>query len=378
MGSLQCVNYNIDRPDAFVYINRIRYTPLSATAISDAMTSPSMFAKYGPLPSTAPPSATSGLQASGAARGVAGRRALLQSAADVSNAIATSIPGLPPSALSVSISEYEILGYLVITDTSGAITATSWSVGMQAALLAGLASDVVPTLDKLSLVSVANLSTAMQCNVPASPGAPLCPLPGAYATTYINVPGIVTPTPGVVVQVRIGGYPDVATANADLLVLGDDSGSGFSSVITALNSFVDLTPEPNAAVYAPIFVGFLDSASAPVYMPQVNAIYTVSVSGDPATLNSTLVSIHNGLAVGTIPGLMPAPPAICAPTSASASLATCSTTSNNMRAWYGVGIAFLIAFGVQTIGLVAALIHISKASAAVASHPAPAAEMTKV
>jgi len=380
VGNMQCVNYGVDRPDAYVYIKRIRYTPLSAQAVNDAMTSVSMYAKYGPLPFTAPPSATSALKLSGTPPTVTGRRALLQSASDVATAVSTAIPGLPPSALTVSISEYEILGYLVITDTCSqtcatcsptcAITAATWSVGMQAALLAGLASDVVPALDKLSLVSVSPLTTSMQCNLPAVSGVPACPLNGTSNDTYVNVPGIDAPTAGVVVQVRIGGYPDAATANADLLVLEDDSGSGFTSVITALNSFVDLSPAPNGPVYAPIFVGMLDAASAPMYKPQVNAIYSLSVSGDPATLNTTLTSIHNALSVGTIPGFQPAPPAVCA---ATASLATCTTSNNNLRAWYGVGIAFLIAFGLQTLGLVAAIVHISKASAASAAVAAAAA-----
>ena len=64
-GAMQCISFNTDRPDAYVYIKRIRYTPLSAQAVNDAMTSVSMYAKYGPLPVTAPPSATSTLQASG-------------------------------------------------------------------------------------------------------------------------------------------------------------------------------------------------------------------------------------------------------------------------------------------------------------------------
>ena len=129
-----------------------------------------------------------------------------------------------------------------------------------------------------------------------------------------------------------------------------------------------------------MFLGMLDENSAPMYAPQILAIYSVVVSDDQANIAITLQTLTSAISVGTCD----MPPCLSStpyrntnlPTVGVLPAATCPAAATSLpRAWYGVGIAFVIAFGVQTIGLVY-LLHLVAKKADVSVQPS-AADYTK-
>jgi len=393
-GANGCVLYNTDRPDAYVYVKRIRYTPLSATAINDALTSASMAAKYGPMPPAPNPTGTTSVTAA-YSLGVPGSspsgRHLLQtlpSNTAIANQVSAIVPGVAPSAVSVASTpdSYAIGGYIVIADTSGFLTPSTWTAGVQAAFINGLDGDLIPDVAHINVQSVQPLLRTMQCNVPASATLPACPLTGAFANSWMNVPGLSDTANGVVVQFTVGGYPTLAAANADITTLNDDSGAGFTGTVarlsaseatllaTYLAAAQAANDTANAALFsqdfsnvgpASVFMALLDQNSAPMYAPQVYAVYTVSVSTEGSSSAATAASLSSGLSSGLSGGTMSTFP----PTRQQAlaeNMCSSSSTTTNMRSWYGVGIAFVIAFGLQTLALCVLIAKLLKAPKAAA------------
>jgi hypothetical protein len=142
-------------PDTNIYIRRIRYTPLSDRAISDAYRCSSMFACYGAM-APAPLANASmfvTLASTSAAAATTGRRALLATtaanSAALSAAVADSLAGVPetevitvPSAFGLSFTIN--LQNLAPASTGSSARDTFQSDGLQTALLSGLSGDVSP------------------------------------------------------------------------------------------------------------------------------------------------------------------------------------------------------------------------------------------
>jgi hypothetical protein len=138
-GAMQCVNYGVDRPDAFVAIKRIRYTPLNSSpwapggAIADAFRCSGMAYCTNPtrrnltvVPVLSSSVITSSAIVSGGPGGVAGRRLLQNTPTDneIAQTISSSVPGLSALSVNVSVSSFGIGGYIAIVDPSGFITAS--------------------------------------------------------------------------------------------------------------------------------------------------------------------------------------------------------------------------------------------------------------
>jgi len=410
-GALGCTLYGVDRPDAFVYIRRLRYTPLSAQSINDALTSVSMFAKYGAAPAASTSSTTSRTSATVAlgtlGTATAGRH-LLQvappSASDLALRLAAAVPGVPASNISVTITSYAIGGFIVIADTAGFLTPATWTTAVQNSFINGLDGDLVPDATHITVQSVQPLLATQQCNVPdATAALPACPLTGAFASSWMNVPGLASVANGVLVEFTVSGYDSPQGAQADIASLLDASGSGFvataarlsaaesqlaSSYIVAGQTSGDAQ---NAGLFshsfsnvgaAIVFMNMLDSTSAAIYAPQVYAVYDVAVVTPTSYSGAVLASINSALTSGTDPiGTMSTNPPnrnggrVGYAGGESVISSTCSSSAKWSKAWYGVGIAFLIAFGLQTVALgVCAHKLLTKTDVAHAAAPAKEAE----
>jgi hypothetical protein len=392
-GAAGCVLYGVDRPDAYVYVKRIRYTPLSAQAISDALTYPSMFARYGAAPTLAQPTSTATSTATyalGSATSGSGRH-LLQAPptpAAVSAQLSALVPGTTPGAVAVSLTSYAIGGYVVIADSTGFLSPLTWTAGVQSAFLNGLDGDLVPDVTHITVQSVQPLLRTMQCDTVASTSLPACPLQGAFANSWINMPGLANVVGGVVVEFTVGGYSSAAAAAADLTTLNDDSGNGFAASVnrlsaaesTLLSTYLAAAQAANdtsnAALFsqdfssvgpANVYMALLDTNSAAMYAPQVYAVYTVQIVTEATSSSAVVSGLNSGLSTGlTGTSLSTYPP------SRTQAIAeeSCSANTIAMKAWYGVGIAFVIAFGIQTIVMCVLIAKVCKAKPAAAAVPA--------
>ena len=398
-GSAGCVLYGIDRPDGYVYVRRIRYTPYSTQAVTDALTSTSMFAKYGAMPMLPVQTATASSTATyalGSATSGSGRH-LLQappSAASISAQLSSLVPGTTPGAVSVALTSYAIGGYVVIADSAGFLSPTTWTAGVQSAFLNGLDGDLVPDVTHITVQSVQPLLQTMQCNTHSTATLPACPLQGAFANSWINVPGLSDVAGGVVVEFTVGGYSSPTTAAADLATLGDDSGAGFTGSVNRmsaaesalLSSYINAAQAANdtgnAYLFsqdfssvgpANVFMALLDENSAPMYAPQVYAVYTVQIVTEATSSPAVISGLNSGLSTG----LTGASQLSTYPPSRTQAIAdeTCSANSAKVpKAWYGVGIAFVIAFGVQTIALCVLIAKVLKAKPAAVAVPTKSVE----
>ena len=231
-----CVNYNKPRPDAYVFIKRIKYTPMDSqgnyiTAAMTSLRSPSLPSTA--VPVTSPPVLiTKPLPSPTIA---AGRR-LLDAASDIATIqaqVAASVPGLSSDQVGVTLSSYALYGYLMLIDPTGAITTQTWNIGLQSTLLAGLDQDTGAPSGSISMVSINTLSADMVCESNATTTFPACPLLGARQDSWVNLPGYDSPSsPGLgaasalLIEFSITGYASTAAANADLQLLLVDSGTG--------------------------------------------------------------------------------------------------------------------------------------------------------
>ena len=379
VGALQCVNYGVNRPDAHVFIRRIRYTPLSATAVNDALTNTSMFAKYGAMPP--PPASVSTPQSvsvaiSGGPNAASGRR-LLQAppatAAALSATLAASVPGMNPSDVTITAPPtFAIGGYIAITDPTGFLSPTTWTVPLQQSFLAGMDSDITPSVDQITIQSVNPLLQTQQCDSDANSPLPNCPLAGAFANSYVNLAGTTLSAAGVIVEFTIAGYPTLALAQADLNSLNDDSGSGFASTAAAMSpveatllaSYSAATAaanDPSATLFSQAFssvgpstfsISLLDQNSAPMYAPTIYSVYSVQISADPTTSSLVNGFISNGL---TSPGAA-ALGVSTMPPSRNVALSEDTVCPAPPRTWsqayFAVAIAFIVISGVETFMLV--------------------------
>jgi hypothetical protein len=397
-GAAGCVLYGVDRPDAYVYIKRIRYTPLSAQAISDALTSTSMFAKYGLLPTLAQPTSTATSTATyalGSSATSGSGRHLLQAPptpATVSAQLSALVPGTTPGAVSVSLTSYAIGGYVVVADSTGFLSPSTWTAGVQSAFLNGLDGDLVPDVTHITVQSVQPLLQTMQCDTVASTSLPACPLQGAFANSWINVPGLANVAGGVVVEFTVGGYSSATSAANDLASLNRDSGNGFATTVyrlsaaesTLLSTYLAAAQAANdvsntssallssqdfsSAGPANVFMALLDTNSAAMYAPQVYAVYTVQIVTEATSSSAVFSGLNSGLSTGlTGTSLSTYPPSR---TQAIAEESCSASTIAMKKAWYGVGIAFVIAFGIQTIVMCVLIAKVCKAKPAAAAVPA--------
>jgi len=366
------------------------------------MTSASMFSRRGPMPSTATTvsSSTTATVALGSA--ASGRRMLLAAApsADaLALKLASAVPGVPPSNIAVAVSSYAFGGYIIVADAAGFLTTSTWTTSVQNAFLNGLDGDLVPDVNHITVQSVQPLLISQQCNTASAKSSlPACPLTGAFANSYIDVPGLSELANGVVVEFTVSGYDTYKAAQADLLSLLDASGSGFAATAARLSaaesqlasSYVTagvVSGDPQNAAYfsqsfssvgpASVLINMLDGGSAPMYAPQVYAVYSVSVVTNPSSSGAVLNALNSALTSGTDPSgtLSSFPP------SRNYALAegvdTCGPKWS--KAWYGVGIAFVIAFGLQTLALgVFAHKLMSKAAPAASSDHAMASSDKRV
>ena len=258
---------------------------------------------------------------------------------------------------------------------------------MQSAFLNGLDGDLVPDVTHITVQSVQPLLMTMQCNTPASASLPACPLQGAFANSWINVPGLDNVAGGVIVEFTVGGYTNPTDAANDLATLNDDSGSGFASTVarlsaaesTLLASYLAAAQAANdtsnAALFsqdfsnvgpANVFMALVDANSAAMYAPQVYAVYTVQIVTEATSSAAVVSGLNSGLTTSVSGSTLSTYPP--SRTQAIADqVCSANTTTTVPKAWYGVGVAFVIAFGVQTIALCILLAKGSKAKPAVAA-----------
>jgi hypothetical protein len=146
-----------------VYIRRIRYTPLSAQAVTDAYRCNSMFACYGAMPAAPMGTATTYVSLASTSAPGAGRRRLLQGVASggsvLEAAVASVVPGLPASNVTASPSAFGLSFRLTLRnlDPIGSpldALAIFQADGLQEPLVAGLADDVIPAPSDVLVQSV--------------------------------------------------------------------------------------------------------------------------------------------------------------------------------------------------------------------------------
>jgi hypothetical protein len=268
---------------------------------------------------------------------------------------------------------------------------------MQQAFLNGLASDVTPSVNSITVQSVTPLLQSMQCDA-SSGSLPACPLVGSFAQSYVDLPNITTVSPGIIIEFSISGYATLAAAQADMTALNLDSGTGFSSTAAKLSAYestllqsyaaaaaaggYNLTMMPTQSFdsqpIATIFLGLLDENSAPAYAPTIYAVYSANITTTAQDLPMHLNYIDNALSTNTLSGNVSSWPPSRALGVSEAISCPSSSTKKLSAAWYGVGIAFLIAFGVQSAVLAAVLLGRSKAAASVAAKSASAVDGSKI
>ena len=258
---------------------------------------------------------------------------------------------------------------------------------MQSAFLNGLDGDLIPDVTHITVQSVQPLLTTMQCNTPATASLPACPLQGAFANAWINVPGLANVAGGVVIEFTVGGYTNPTDAANDLATLNDDSGNGFASTVTRLSAAESTllasylvaaqaaNDTSNAALFsqdfsnvgpANVFMALVDTNSAAMYAPQVYAVYTVQIVTEATSSAAVVSGLNSGLTTSVSGSTLSTYPP--SRTQAIANqVCSANTTTAVPKAWYGVGVAFVIAFGVQTIALCILLTKGSKAKPAVAA-----------
>jgi len=158
-------------PASQVFIRRIRYTPLSAQAVADAYRCQSMFACYGPMAPGASGTATSYVSIN-AAPPQTGRRQLLAftdtNSVLLQAASASLVPGMPVSNVTVLPSAFALSFTMTIKgiNIQGADALTVYtSLGLAAPLVSGLADDVIPGPDNILLKSVALSGSSLVVNV---------------------------------------------------------------------------------------------------------------------------------------------------------------------------------------------------------------------
>ena len=171
------VNAPAGSPDSNVYLRRIRYTPYSATAVTDAYRCTSMFACYGALKT--PPSGSASMIVSVLITPTTSsgrRRHLLDNAADaqaaLSSAVAAALPGVVASENVVTsfpaafgISFVLTVSNLCTIPGGGDALENFQYFGVQNGLIDGLDMDLIPPADMIYVQSVELDSTGCAVQV---------------------------------------------------------------------------------------------------------------------------------------------------------------------------------------------------------------------
>ena len=263
-------------PDSNVYIRRIRYTPLSAQAVSDAINYRSMAAKYGDMPLQSPVYAVGVAGASAISVSGTGRR--LSSFASTSTgpalnaALVAVVPGITSDSVNV-----ETVGYALQT-TLKVSNLPRFSSAVQAAMMQGLASDLSdPSTDNINFISV----------TPAGAG-------------------------NWTVTVSIDGYATVDSATSDLnniltpsnlpntiaAMYGAEINNNYSAAFTASGldalSFAALSNAAGTYLQIPTMPS-LSVSSTSAY-----TLFGITVLSDASTLYQMETKISNAIATGSL------------------------------------------------------------------------------
>ena len=376
-------------PNANIYLRRIRYQPLdpAGQVISDALRCPSMLACYGPLAQNAAGMMQLANPSINAATSAAGRRRLQQGlgatlstngsqlapsvgptvtspylteltniTAVAQRVVASTIPGILPGQVMISIVGHTISGVIRVTGMSF----SSWNTTVQSAFVIGLSQDVVPDATNVFINNV--LDASVQSNWP-------------LVTTQVPT----SYTPGVLLQYNIDGYQCNATAppgscndagwsiaNGDVSVLNNIGPANFASA--AVSTYfpyavlADASPGTPGASGLPSIAATIGVGINVFSGPNTIASALLEAQFDSA-LNTGLIS--NALAAAGIGSAM-------APTNVQTARATrmadnaggcpvitpvpnilsCPALASKEQTYKAISIAFIVAFGVLMIGIV--------------------------
>jgi hypothetical protein len=94
-----------------------------------------------------------------------------------------------------------------------------------------------------------------------------------------------------------------------------------------------------------------------MYWPQVYAVYNVSVTTEASSAKAVQTGIYSGLSTGVSANLNTYPPV------RTVSFAE-EVNNPKVNPWFGVGVAFVLVFGLQTIGVCVLFYELRKAKAA--------------
>ena len=390
-------------PDSNVYIRRIRYTPLTAQAVTDAYRCTSMFACYGAMPPPPTGLASTFVSMATSLPASFGRRHLLQtvssSGTDLEQAVATLVPGMPAQNVTATPSAYSLSFVVSISNLAafpGATPLDIWNgEGLQPNFMSGLADDVIPGPDNILVtdVSLDSTNTILLVSVTVSGYTDLSQLDGSdgdymmlqdateldsTAASLNNALGLASSyiTTGASIASTDPNYtpqPSGAPAsNATILNNGTicpsypdfvdatcrDAYGNPPSVFCPYCVLFDISNLAVITTYSvsvPVAASAVSNIEAIIGSATTSGVLSAAIDNLPASSgrrhllqnggNSSLVSTDNLL----VQRIM----ASDASAAMSSYAATCSAAVNDKAKWEAAAIAFIVCFGCLVLGLIA-------------------------
>ncbi len=388
----------LNTPDTLVYIRRLRYTPYTPQVMSDAVRCVSLASCYGTMPPAPMGVANLYVSVNTAGSGApSGRRSLLQqtaaNGAAIASALASSVPGVPAENITSTPSAFGLSFSVVIfgldnAQNGGDSMYAFQSQGLQAPLIGGLASDVIPDVENIIVQSVTEDVTGTMLTV----------------------------------QVLVSGYANAAEVQSDYLSMLNGGASVLSATASALNNAVgaistpyittgsvnslnpDYAPQPTGNTYSAAAL-LADDTKCPSYPDDWDATcvdgggnapsvwcaecvtmdltglsvvttYTISVPAAATAVDTMEASLNAALNSGALASALTSPSRRHLLQSSgsmnvsstnnlvmqrlitnSPTTLACERADVQKEEWENVGMAFVIAFGVQSIALVALAVN---------------------
>ena len=388
--------------DSNVYIRRIRYTPLSDKAVSDAYRCTSMFACYGALPASPMGAATAYVSLASTPPAGTGRRHLLQTMADngsqLEGAFATVVPGLPAANVTATPSAWALSFRLIIKNLAPAGTDALelyTSAGVQSPLISGMADDVIPSLSNIVVQSVTEDATgqilyvsflvsgyptaadmlsdySMLANSGAveldSTAAQANNALGLVTTPYVTVASATSSTDETYTPTTAAGTTPASQVLADPArcpsypaawdaTCVDDSGAlptvwCADCVLLDLDSLSMLTTYSVAVPVAASAVAAVEaSISSALSTGALASVLTRRRSSSRHLLEAGSLNLTDTNSM-LLQRILTSQAAVNAAEVAAQAQALCGTTANKEMEWRATAIAFIVAFGCLIIALI--------------------------